>query len=540
MNRLSFDDALIEGQPVRGTPYVFVRKLGSGTQGTALLVRDPDLDRLVVLKIQRDLREGETILRFRQEGQILTSLRHRSIVQVFHSGMLPDGFPYLAMEYVDGQTLRELIQARGTISVAETVSMMAQLLDGLEVAHRANVIHRDIKPANIFVGSSSNGGVLKLFDFGIAKKVIDESMNNARPTPEDKITAFGAIIGSPGYMSPEQAQALVLRPPADLYAVGCVIFQMLVGRIPFIGDNHEVLSHHVSTPAPRLAHYARERVPPELDGLVDQLLSKDAQRRPQSAAEVADRLRSIGRQLQVVVGSEAGAEDVTISVADPHAIFDAPTRASSARPSSAAIASADNQDTDRVASVILAPTEGTDADLRSVAHPAPAPSMPLSELREGTTVPARRLPAPAAPRSRWGLVAAALLLGVVGGGAIVAVTLIGKGESSSKADPRSPQPVDTTAPAPSMSASQVSSAATTALPDPTPILASATAAPSPPSATAKPSVNVPVKPPKAAMTATAPAPTTVVAVKPTTSAAPPPPAASSTAASPFGAFEHRK
>jgi serine/threonine-protein kinase len=212
----------------------------------------------------------------------VAGLAHEHIVGVYDFDVAGDS-AYLVMELVDGRSVSELLVQRGPMSVQEAVSIAAQTCDALGAAHAAGIVHRDIKPSNILVGPS---GAVKVCDFGLARL--------HRAAAQAALTGTGTVVGTCQYMSPEQALGEKVDGRSDLYAVGCLLYMMLVGAPPFNGVNPiDVLDLHLNEPpVPLRAH--RADVPPELQQLVDELLAKDRADRPATAWSVRDRLTTIG------------------------------------------------------------------------------------------------------------------------------------------------------------------------------------------------------------------------------------------------------
>src|ERR687890_1634564 len=201
--------------------YDVGRTLGSGGMGEVFLARDRVLGRDVALKVLRTQFAGDSEFaeRFKREARSAASLSHPNIVQVYDRGETQDGASYIAMEYVPGGTLKEQIERRGPFGDRETAVVGAQIADALEAAHEQGMIHRDIKPPNVLVTASGN---LKVTDFGIARAA--SAVTN---------TASGAIFGTAGYISPEQAMGEPVGPASDLYSLGVILYELLTGELPF-------------------------------------------------------------------------------------------------------------------------------------------------------------------------------------------------------------------------------------------------------------------------------------------------------------------
>jgi len=262
--------------------YLLRSLIASGGMATVHLAEDVVLDREVALKIlHRNFATDSTFVdRFRREAQAAGRLRHPNIVTIYDWGPYEDSY-FIAMEYVPGPTLSEMLAAEGPLAPERAARIAGQIVEALDVAHRQGLVHRDIKPSNILVASASEQ--VKVADFGIARAVEGDL----------DLTQAGMIVGTAAYLSPEQARGLGVDPRSDLYSLGVLLFEMVTGQRPFSGDHpFAVATQHVSTPAPRLRS-VRASLPDRLDELVDRLLAKDPSDRYQSTTELALDLRRI-------------------------------------------------------------------------------------------------------------------------------------------------------------------------------------------------------------------------------------------------------
>ncbi len=273
-----------DGQIVPGTRYRVLGHLGSGGMGSVYLVEHTELGKQFVLKaLFRELAgRKDLVARLRQEWRSLARLNHANIVNVTDAGTSESGVPFYVMERVEGETLADLLKREHALGVPRAVGIAAAVLDGLSAAHEIGIVHRDVKPPNIFVVA---GGGVRLLDFGVAK-LADQS--------SEVITARGVAIGTPRYMSPEQAKGQPVDARADLYAVGLVLFESISGQGPFddARDANDLLLSHLSKAVPRLSQFHRG-VSPDLDDIVMSLLAKDPAARPASAHDVAVSLRAV-------------------------------------------------------------------------------------------------------------------------------------------------------------------------------------------------------------------------------------------------------
>jgi tRNA A-37 threonylcarbamoyl transferase component Bud32 len=272
--------------------YSILHLLGSGGMGHVYLARDEVLGRDVALKMLKEpyTDDEEFVERFRREARNVAALSHPNIVPVYDGGKAEDGTPYIAMEYMAGGTLGELIEREGTLGVPKAAAIAIEIARALVEAHRRGVIHRDVNPHNVFLtrslawpGATPEGlalGTVKVGDFGIARAAEASTM-----------TESNLILGTPRYLSPEQAKGEPVSPKSDLYSLGVVLYKMLTGWVPFdAGDPIAIVIKHVSEqpPAPREVNPG---VPEDMNTLVLRLLSKDPNNRHGGAAELIRDLR---------------------------------------------------------------------------------------------------------------------------------------------------------------------------------------------------------------------------------------------------------
>ncbi len=265
--------------------YRIVRKLGSGGMANVYLAEDQELGRRVAIKILNDRHAGDEqfVERFRREAKNAAGLSHPNIVSIYDRGEA-EGTYYIAMEYLAGKSLKELILERGPAPVSVAVDYARQILAALRFAHRNGIVHRDIKPHNCLVDAE---GHVKVTDFGIAR------------AGASQMTEEGSIIGTAQYLSPEQARGTQVDQTSDLYSLGIVLYEMLTGTVPFTGDSPvEIAMKHLSATPPSLV-VKRPDVPKTLDQVVLRALAKDPAARYQSADEMDADLERIGRGLGV-------------------------------------------------------------------------------------------------------------------------------------------------------------------------------------------------------------------------------------------------
>ena len=241
------------------------------------------LQRPIAIKVLLDYGDPRAVARFEQEAQILARLQHPNVVTVFDTGV-DAGDRFIVMELVAGPTLRELLDAEGPLVPERAGEIASRVASALGFAHDQGVIHRDVKPANVLL--STYGGV-KLADMGIARLLSPEAL-----------TATLSVRGTAGYISPEQVRGDRIDPRADLYSLGCVLFEMLTGRTPFEGDLAAISYAHTHTPAPRVRSI-NPAVPAAMDELVAATLEKDPARRPQTGEEIQRSLAASMRRNDV-------------------------------------------------------------------------------------------------------------------------------------------------------------------------------------------------------------------------------------------------
>ncbi len=259
-----------------GNTYRINRKLGIGAMGVVYRGEDTKLNRPVALKFLNPViaESAEVVELFRSEARALARLNHPNIVQIYAFGE-EKGWLYFAMELVAGVTLGETLEADGRLRPDRVAVLVRQICEALEASHQTGMVHRDLKPANVVV---MQGDRVKVMDFGLAGVAA---------------TATGRAMGTPRYMSPEQALGLKVDGRADLYSLGVMIYELLVGDVPFEGENYrKTLEMHVHAPVPS-PRQRRPDVPREWDFFVRDLLAKRPEERPSSASEVIRRVDAL-------------------------------------------------------------------------------------------------------------------------------------------------------------------------------------------------------------------------------------------------------
>lgn len=263
--------------------YQVRERLGQGGMGALYLALDPAIDRLVALKLLR-VDSEEMRARFLREARSAGRLQHPHIVTIYDVGE-HDGQPFIAMEYIKGETLAELVQRRAPLTLARKLTLMEDLCEGLEYAHAAGLVHRDIKPANLMITNES--GVLKILDFGIA-----------RGSGDSGLTEVGTMMGTPNYMSPEQASGKTVDHRSDIFSVGSVIYEMLVYRQAFPGKDWQVVLPAILEKAPAPLTAVDRGLSPRLDAIVGRSLSRDPEARYQDLRTLGHDLAEFRRQLE--------------------------------------------------------------------------------------------------------------------------------------------------------------------------------------------------------------------------------------------------
>jgi serine/threonine-protein kinase len=286
----SLIDTLFDGR------YRIKRKLGAGGMADVYLAEDQELGRRVAIKILngRHANDDQFIERFRREAKNAAALNHPNIVSIYDRGEAEDTY-YIAMEFLDGRTLKELIVSRGKAPVNVVIEYARQILSALRFAHRHGIVHRDIKPHNVLVDGE---GRVKVTDFGIAR------------AGTSQMTETGSIVGTAQYLSPEQARGGEIDPRSDLYSLGIVLYELLTGKTPFEGETPvEIAMKHLST-APKPPSKLRPDIPPELDMVVLRALAKDPDDRYQSADEMEADLERVARGAPVAAATVDSATEV--------------------------------------------------------------------------------------------------------------------------------------------------------------------------------------------------------------------------------------
>ena len=275
------------GETILGSRYEIIRKIGDGGMAFVYEAKDRLLNRIVAVKVLRPefVDDEEFLAKFKREAEAVANISHPNIVNVYDVGC--DGkVNYIVMEYVDGQNLKEIIKSEGTLDEYTALDITKQIAKALGAAHKKGVIHRDIKPHNILI--SKEGRNVKVADFGIAKAATNSTMTN-----------IGSIIGSVHYFSPEQAKGKPVKNNADLYSLGIVLYEMLLGKVPFKGDSPiSIALQHINEDI-EFSSEEKTRIPQSIRTLIKKLTEKSPEDRYQSSEEVIEDIEYIEQNIDL-------------------------------------------------------------------------------------------------------------------------------------------------------------------------------------------------------------------------------------------------
>ena len=262
--------------------YLVRDRLGQGGMGVLFLALDPAIDRLVALKLLR-VNHPEIRERFIREARLAARLQHPNIVTIFDVGE-HQGQPFIAMEYIPGETLAEIIARRPPLPLARKLAIMADVCSGLAYAHRHGIVHRDVKPANLMVSRDSHA--VKILDFGIARGA------------ESTLTQVGMVIGTPNYMSPEQVEGRAIDTRSDIFAVGAVLYELLTYRQAFRADTQASVLYKIVTATPDPVAELVPGIDPSLTSLIERMLSKSPDHRPADLGIARAELMRLAQRLE--------------------------------------------------------------------------------------------------------------------------------------------------------------------------------------------------------------------------------------------------
>ncbi len=274
-----------------GSRYELGELIGYGGMAEVHRGRDARLSRDVAIKMLRaDLARDPSFLnRFRREAQSAAGLNHPAIVAVYdtgqdHTGLGSDAsdVPYIVMEFVEGQTLRDVLKVEGRLPPRRAMEIVAEVCGALDFSHRNGIVHRDIKPANVMI---TRAGAVKVMDFGIARAIADNSAT---------VTQTAAVIGTAQYLSPEQARGETVDARSDVYSTGCVLYELVTGHPPFTGDSPVAVAYQHVRENPVVPSSENPAIPRSLDSIIMKALAKNPMNRYQSAGEMrTDLLRAL-------------------------------------------------------------------------------------------------------------------------------------------------------------------------------------------------------------------------------------------------------
>jgi serine/threonine-protein kinase len=285
--------------------YTIAEKLGQGGMGSVYRATQHTVGRDVAVKVVNPalISDPDVIKRFLREAKLASKLSHPNAVNVLEFGQTDDGLLYLVMELVTGRTLDQVIKTERTFTPERIVHIGAQVCDALEGAHALQIVHRDLKPANIMLLAQGRD-LVKVLDFGLAKSIAPDQTSTT-------MTNAGDILGTPAYMPPELALGQPCDGRADLYSLGCVLFLLGAGRLPFVSDNaHELIAMHGTEAAPPMMG-----VPPALAAVIDRMLEKDPARRYQSAADNREALEAALAADRALAAPRADSGDMPVATA---------------------------------------------------------------------------------------------------------------------------------------------------------------------------------------------------------------------------------
>lgn len=274
--------------------FRIIKLLGEGGMGEVYLAEHTYLNKKVAIKLLRPeiTSSNEAVQRFYQEAKSAARIKHESIIEIYDFGKLDDGTIYLAMEFLEGSPLAD-IMLNGPLDLARAIDFIIQIADGLGAAHAEGIIHRDMKPENVFIVRDRTGRErVKILDFGIAKMSSGEGEGHG-------LTKTGTIFGTPHYMSPEQAMGRQLDHRTDIYSMGVIMFELFTGSVPFKAESFMgILTQHITTPPPAPSAY-RPDLPPQIEQIILKAMDKDPNHRYQSMGELILDLQRVAAELGI-------------------------------------------------------------------------------------------------------------------------------------------------------------------------------------------------------------------------------------------------
>jgi eukaryotic-like serine/threonine-protein kinase len=305
------DDPMI-GATIAGK-YDIVALVGEGSMGRVYRARHAYLSREFAVKVlYADLTADSTMrMRFAQEAEAASRLRHPHLVSVLDFGRTDTGLLYMAMDFADGPSLADVVEVQGPLGDARSIAIVQQVAEGLAHAHDRGLIHRDLKPDNVILSRREGVDAALVLDFGLAISVDEE-------LPSPRLTGRDMVLGTPAYMAPEQIRQQPVDHRCDLFALGMLAYVMLAGAPPFDGNSIETAANIATQPIPRIGERNRQvRVSAALESLVMRLLEKRPEDRPGTAADVLDALaavRRLHRRPVLDLRAEGSASDLSIAL----------------------------------------------------------------------------------------------------------------------------------------------------------------------------------------------------------------------------------
>lgn len=273
--------------------YLILNRIGQGGMGSIYKAKELELERVVAIKILRPdlMEEEEQRIRFRREGKLLSELSHRNILRFFRFGLRDGTVPYIVMEYIDGESLSDLLAESGGLTLSRTLFVISRVCEAMYFCHSHGIIHRDLSPSNIMIGARPDSDDVKVLDFGLAHSVDGRGA---------RLTQTGALLGCVHYMSPEQCNGATTDLRSDIYSLGCVLFQCLAGEPPFRADSPVGLMHkHQTAPPPQVsprgvaADAHEQETLLFVDAIIAKAMAKEPAARYQTMKEFGSDIKSL-------------------------------------------------------------------------------------------------------------------------------------------------------------------------------------------------------------------------------------------------------